>query len=59
MADVCNPEDLAAKIIHLMENDELREEMGKRSRNRLLENFSIEAYISNYSAEYERLVGRK
>jgi len=54
-ADVCNHNDLAAKIIALLDDNELRIQMGENSRKRLLENFSIEAYIQNYSNEYSRL----
>ena len=43
----------------LLEDDALREQMGSNSRKRLLEHFSIEAYIANYSAEYDRLTGGK
>ena len=56
LAEVRNPEDLADKIMQLLEDDDRREEMGRNSRNRLVENFSIEAYIENYSNEYRRLV---
>ena len=55
LAEVRNPEDLAQKILILLENDELRSRMGNNSRKRLLEKFSIESYISNYSREYESL----
>lgn len=58
LAKVCNPNDLAAKICILLEDDELRKQMGKNSRKRLLERFSIESYIQNYSAEYDRLTGK-
>ncbi len=56
LAEVCNPEDLAAKIMQLLDDDARREEMGRNSRTRLVDNFSIEAYIENYSIEYRRLV---
>lgn len=55
LAEVRNPADLAAKIQMILSNDELRKDMGAHSRKRLLENFSIESYIQNYSNEYERL----
>lgn len=54
-ADVRNPIDLAEKIIKLLDNDRLRETMGANSRERLRKNFSIEAYIDNYSKEYKNL----
>ncbi|MFA9398101.1 MAG: glycosyltransferase family 4 protein [Clostridiaceae bacterium] len=56
LAEVSNHEDLAAKIDILLENKDLRERMGKKSRERLLKNFSIESYIHNYSDEYDKLI---
>lgn len=54
-ADVCDPTDLAAKICLLLEDDALRRQMGENARQRLLEHFSMEAYVANYSAEYDRM----
>lgn len=56
LADVRNPEDLAIKIESLLKDNDKRTAMGKNSRKRLLEKFSIEAYVQNYSAEYDRLI---
>lgn len=55
LADVGVPRDLAKKIEHILTNPALRKSMGDRSRNRLLEKFSLESYISNYSGEYLKL----
>lgn len=55
LATVRDPEDLAAKICNLLEDDSLREKMGVSSRMRLLERFSIESYVENYSKEYRLL----
>lgn len=33
--------------------------MGEHIRDRLLENFSIESYVKNYSDEYDRLTAEK
>ena len=57
LAEVRNPKDLASKIIQLLEDDDLRNKMGRASRERLLNRFSIESYVENYSNEYKRLVG--
>lgn len=59
LAEVRNPTDLAKKIDTLLSNEELRKTMGKHSRDRLLENFSIESYVKNYSDEYARLTAEK
>lgn len=56
LAEVRNSEDLAAKIEILLIDENRRKEMGENSRKRLLANFSIEAYIRNYSLEYDRLI---
>lgn len=54
-AEVNNPEDLAAKLDIILTNSELRKTMGEHSRLRLLENFSYDAYVDNFSKTYERL----
>lgn len=59
LADVCNPESLAEKISVLLDDSNLREEMGKHSREGLLKTFSLDSYIQNYSREYERLVEKQ
>lgn len=59
LAEVRNPTDLAKKVDILLSNEELRETMGEHSRDRLLENFSIESYVKNYSDEYDRLTAEK
>lgn len=56
LAEVRNPVDLANKISQLIENEKMREQMSKNSRKRLLECFSIEAYVQNYSEMYDELV---
>ena len=55
LANVCDPEDLAGKIDLLLSDEALRIQMGTNSRKRLLECFSIESYIENYSNEYDSL----
>lgn len=58
-ADVCDPTDLAAKICTLLDDDALRLQMGKNSRQRLLEHFSMDSYIKNYCDEYDRLTQKE
>ena len=58
LANVCDPKDLAKNISILLDNDNLRMEMGKNSRRRLLENFSIEKYIASYSLIYDSLLNK-
>lgn len=59
LAEVRNPENLAVKICQILENEDSRIQMGKNSRERLLKNFSIEAYIQNYSKEFDKLTGKQ
>jgi glycosyltransferase involved in cell wall biosynthesis len=56
LADVGNTEDLACKIKLLLDDDQMRKEFGEHSRERLLENFSLESYIKNYSETYDNLI---
>ena len=55
LAKVRDVKDLSEKINILLENDDLRKQMGQNSRNRMLEKFSIKSYINNYSNEYDKL----
>ena len=59
LADVNDPADLAVKLDVILSDDELRKTMGERSRQRLLENFSIESYVKKFSTEYERLANKR
>lgn len=56
LAEVRNPEDLAKKIMILLDDEALRNQMGVNSRERLINNFSIGSYVENYTREYERLL---
>ena len=56
LADVKDPVDLAEKIDVLLSDDELRKTMGEHSRQRLLEKFSYDSYVRNFSETYEGLV---
>ena len=59
LADVNDPADLSVKLDVILSDDELRKTMGERSRQRLLENFSIESYVKKFSTEYERLANKR
>lgn len=58
LAKVRSINDLAEKISNLLDNAKIRETMGIHSRERLLDYFSMNSYISNYSKEYTFLVQR-
>lgn len=58
LAEVKNYDDLAEKIDVLLNDENLRLSMGHNSRKRLLNYFSMESYINNYSKEYENILDR-
>ena len=51
-----DPADLAVKLDVILSDVELRKTMGERSRQRLLEKFSYDSYVKNFSETYEGLV---
>ncbi len=55
LAEVRNPKDLSLKIMTLIDDEGLRSKMGKASRERLLNKFSLASYINDYSNEYFEL----
>jgi glycosyltransferase involved in cell wall biosynthesis len=55
-AEVCNPEKLGEKIEVLLNNEELRLEMGRNSLERQKEYFSLNSYIRNFEKTYENLI---
>jgi glycosyltransferase involved in cell wall biosynthesis len=54
-----NPEILAARLIELLENPDLRKRMGTASRKRVLEHFTAEKTASRVAAAYRDLLARK
>jgi len=50
------PEEMADAIETLIEHPLRRQEMGQRGRQRLIEHFSLEAFIANWTALYESLL---
>jgi glycosyltransferase involved in cell wall biosynthesis len=50
-----DPEELAEKILILLRNKTLGEEMGRAGRRRVVENFTVEAMIKDYQRLYERV----
>jgi len=51
-----NPEALANSIIHLLKNPKKRKEMGRATRNRVEEKFSLEKMVSAYEELYLSLL---
>lgn len=55
LAEVNQPSDLSGKIQSLLENDQLRQDMGQASSKRQETLFSLETYIRNFSDLYKNL----
>lgn len=56
LAEIRNPVDLAMKIESLLTDNELKTKMGKNSRKRQMEMFSIKSYVGNFEALYDSLI---
>lgn len=48
LVDPRNSEQLADRVIRLLNNSEMRRQMGKNGRNHIKKNFSIESYVQKY-----------
>jgi glycosyltransferase involved in cell wall biosynthesis len=48
---------LIEKIVNLIQNEDLRKEMGKKGKERLISQFSISQMIDNYWKIYKKLAG--
>lgn len=58
LAEVNDPQDLAAKILRLVRDEDLRAQMGRHSRKRLLCHFSMERYVERYERLYLQLCAK-
>ena len=56
LADPVNPRDLAEKIRRLLSDPEVRQTMGARGRERVLESFSIERVTDRIEAVYRAIL---
>jgi len=56
LADPVNPQDLGRKINRLLIDSRLREEMGRRGREKVIASFSIDAVSDQLVALYEALL---
>ncbi len=58
---ICKPKDyveIGARVVELLQNEELRKQMGANARRKVVENFTIGKFISEYEEVYAR-VARK
>jgi glycosyltransferase involved in cell wall biosynthesis len=53
------PEMFAAAVAELIENDDLRREMGNRAQQKAIAEFSLERMIANYGQLYQSILGGK
>ncbi len=56
---ICKPKDyvdIGNKVIELLRNDELRIQMGRYARNKILTSFTIEKFISEYENAYHKVI---
>lgn len=56
LADPFDPEDLARQIDALAEDDERREAMGKRARERVLERFTVDRVVDQIEDVYDEVL---
>jgi glycosyltransferase involved in cell wall biosynthesis len=59
---ICKPkdaEDIGNRVVELLNNKELREQMGINARKKVIDNFTIGKFINAYEDVYERVVTRE
>ena len=59
---ICKPkdaEDIGNRVVELLNNKELREQMGINARKKVIDNFTIGKFINAYEEVYERVVTRE
>ena len=59
---ICKPkdaEDIGNRVVELLKNKELREQMGVNARKKVIDNFTIGKFITAYEEVYERVVTRE
>ncbi|MER3632422.1 MAG: N-acetyl-alpha-D-glucosaminyl L-malate synthase BshA, partial [Blastocatellia bacterium] len=57
LSDVGDVEKMAADVIRLLSDEELRSRMGRRGRELAVERYSTERVIPQYISLYERVIG--
>lgn len=59
---VCKPKDHIAignSVVELLQNEALRKQMGEAARKRVLDNFTIDTFISAYKKTYDEVMEAK
>lgn len=58
---ICKPKDheeIGRRVVELLQNEELRKQMGANARRRVVENFTIGKFIAEYEDVYARVARR-
>ena len=59
---ICKPKDfeeIASRVVELLQNDELRMKMGRNAREKVINNFTIDKFIKGYEYAYDRIIAEK
>jgi glycosyltransferase involved in cell wall biosynthesis len=59
LTDPINPQDLAEKIRRLLDDPALRQEMGRRGREKVLASFTTEAVADQVFQVYQDVLARR
>ena len=57
MVKAFSPEEVAERVIRLVKDEDLRSRLGIAGRKRVLADFSLEKFVSQYEATYDDLIG--
>jgi len=59
---ICKPknhEEIGQRVIQLLQNEELRFQMGEHARKRVVENFTLKNFIEQYEEVYQQVNATK
>jgi glycosyltransferase involved in cell wall biosynthesis len=59
---ICKPKDyieIGSRVVELLQNEELRLQMGKNARQKVIDNFTIDKFIKGYENAYEKVIAQK
>ncbi|TDP58048.1 GT4 family glycosyltransferase PelF [Flavobacterium dankookense] len=59
---ICKPKDhveIGMRVVELLQNEELRLQMGRNARKKVIENFTIDKFIKGYEYAYEKVMTQK
>lgn len=59
---ICKPKDfeeIGSRVVELLQNEELRAQMGRNAREKVIEHFTIDKFIKGYEFAYDRIIAEK